>query len=150
MNAVRLAHYTVLAVLGSLLCRTGLSAAQGARKTVWDGVYTGAQAERGAQEYKKSCGHCHRDDLTGGGSEAGAPALKGPIFTFRWNDQPLSELFLTIGTTMPQNKPDTLTPDAVVDIMSFLLQSNDFPSGQSDLEPRVEPLKAIWMVERPK
>src|SRR5216110_3135849 len=73
--------------------------AQADRRTVWDGVYTAAQAARGGELYKKSCGHCHRDDLAGGGSEVGAPALKGPIFIYRWNDQPISEMFLTIGAT---------------------------------------------------
>jgi len=122
---------------------------QDARTTVWDGVYTSQQAERGAQIYKKSCGHCHRDDLTGGGSEAGAPALKGPIFIFRWNDQPLSEMFLTIGTTMPQNAPDTLTPATVADVISFLLQSNDIPGGRTELEPTIDSLKKIWMIDKP-
>ena len=36
-------------------------------------------------------------------------------------------MFVTIGTTMPQNKPDTLTPQIVIDIISFLLRSNDMP-----------------------
>src|SRR5258705_4374347 len=121
---------------------------QDARKTVWDGVYTSEQAERGAQVYKKSCGHCHRDDLTGGGSEAGAPALKGPIFIYRWNDQPLAEMFLTIGTTMPQNAPDTLTPQTVADVIGFLLKSNNVPAGQIELAAEMEPLKQIWMVEK--
>src|SRR5262249_20875861 len=97
---------------------------------------------------KKACGHCHRDDLAGGGSEAGAPALKGPIFTFRWNDQPLSEMFLTIGTTMPQNAPDTLTPQTVADIIGFLLRSNEIPAGPAELEGTLAPLKAIMMVQR--
>src|SRR5258705_8229226 len=121
---------------------------QDARKTVWDGVYTSEQAERGAQVYKKSCGHCHRDDLTGGGSEAGAPALIGPIFIYRWNDQPLAEMFLTIGTTMPQNAPDTLTPQTVADIVAFLLKSNAMPAGEKELAPDVGALKEILLSEK--
>jgi len=124
-------------------------AGQNARQTVWDGVYSEAQAERGAAIYKKSCGHCHRDDLTGGGSEAGAPALKGPIFIYRWNDQPLAEMFLTIGATMPQNAPDTMTPATVADVISFLLKSNEIPAGQSDLAADLESLRAILMIDNP-
>ena len=147
MNSSRLLTCAAIVTAGCL-AQAGM-AAQAARKTVWDGVYTGAQAERGAEIYRKSCGHCHRDDLTGGGSEAGAPALKGPIFVYRWNEQPLAEMFLTIGTTMPQNAPDTLTPQTVADVIGFLLKSNDIPAGQQELEPRIEPLKEIWMLDKP-
>ena len=73
--------------------------------TVWDGVYTEAQALRGQERYTAICGYCHRDDLSGGGSEAGAPALVGTIFTSQWQDRPLVDLFVTIGTTMPQENP---------------------------------------------
>lgn len=116
--------------------------------TVWDGVYTNAQAERGQESYKTLCGHCHRDNLTGGGSEAGAPALSGPIFTVRWRDQPLAEMFLTIGTTMPKNKPDSLTPDIVIDIVSFLLKANEMPAGREELPPDLEKLKQIVLTEK--
>ena len=119
--------------------------AQDATSTVWQGVYTEEQASRGQESYKKSCGHCHRDDLSGGGSEIGAPALRGPIFTIRWRDQPVSELFLTIGTTMPQNAPDTLTPQTVIDIVSFLLKANEVPVGQTELPPQIEKLRNIFV-----
>jgi mono/diheme cytochrome c family protein len=124
-------------------------APQTTRKTVWDGVYTADQATRGQALYKTHCGYCHRDDLIGGGSEAGAPALKGPIFTIRWRDQPIADMFVTIGTTMPQNKPDTLTPQVVVDIVSFLLKSNNMPPGTSELPPDLDALKTVFMEYRP-
>ena len=122
--------------------------AQDAASTVWEGVYTDEQASRGQESYKKVCGHCHRDDLSGGGSEIGAPALRGPIFTIRWREQPLSELFLTIGTTMPQNAPDTLTPQTVIDIVSFLLQANEMPGGRTELPPQIDALRTIFVTER--
>jgi mono/diheme cytochrome c family protein len=125
------------------------AAPQAARKTVWDGVYSAEQAVRGQQLYKDHCGYCHRDDLTGGGSEAGAPALKGPLFTIRWREQPLADVFVTIGTTMPQDKPDTLTPQIVIDIVSFLLRSNNMPPGPSELPPDLEQLKAVFMEYKP-
>jgi mono/diheme cytochrome c family protein len=116
--------------------------------TVWDGVYTEPQAARGQGLYKEACGHCHRDNLTGGGSEAGAPALIGPIFTVRWKDQPLSDMFVTIGTTMPKNKPDSMTPAVVADIVSFILKANDFPAGQRELPPSLDALKQIAVVQK--
>ena len=117
-------------------------------KTVWDGVYTEEQATRGQQAYKEVCGHCHRDNLTGGGSEAGAPALAGPIFTVRWRDQPLADMFVTIGTTMPKNKPDSMMHKVVADIVSFILKANDFPAGKGELPPNLEALKGIVVTEK--
>lgn len=137
----------VFAVVAAALGRPA-SAGQDEAKTVWAGVYTDDQANRGRESYRQSCGHCHRDDLTGGGSEAGAPPLRGPIFFYRWLHQPLSEMFLTIGTTMPQNKPDSLTPQTVVDIVSFLMKENEMPAGQTELRPELEALKRILVTER--
>jgi mono/diheme cytochrome c family protein len=124
-------------------------ASQTPRQTVWDGVYTAEQATRGQALYKTHCGYCHRDDLIGGGSEAGAPALKGPIFTIRWRDQPVADMFVTIGTTMPQNKPDSLTPQVVIDIISYLLKSNNMPPGNAELPADLDALKTVFMEYRP-
>jgi mono/diheme cytochrome c family protein len=140
------------AAIALAIIAAGLSvhvAPQTPRKTVWDGVYTADQAARGQALYKTHCGYCHRDDLIGGGSEAGAPALKGPIFTIRWRDQPIADMFVTIGTTMPQNKPDTLTPQVVIDIVSFLLKSNNMPPGNAELPADLDALKTVFMEYRP-
>ena len=50
------------------------AAAPGGSKTVWDGVFSTAQAERGAAAYKTACSECHGNDLAGDGF---APALSG-------------------------------------------------------------------------
>lgn len=123
--------------------------AQNASRTIWSGVFTDAQAKRGGELYKTHCGYCHRDNLTGGGSEAGAPALAGPIFVHRWRDQPVADLFVTIGTTMPQDKPDTLDPQTVIDIVSFLLASNGAPSGSAELPPSMDALRSVSMAVQP-
>ena len=147
----RSASGTVIAaslVLGAITVVGARVAAAQQPKTVWDGVYTEAQAKRGQESYKQVCGHCHRDDLTGGGSEAGAPALSGPIFTVRWRDQPLADMFVTIGTTMPKNKPDSMMPNVAIDIVSFILKANDFPAGKDELPPNLDALKGIVVTEK--
>ena len=134
-----------LCMVGTVLTAAPSSAQ---KRTIWDGVYTDAQALRGQEHYKAVCGYCHRDDLSGGGSEAGAPALAGTIFTTQWQDRPLVDLFVTIGTTMPQNEPDSLMPTIVIDIVSFLLQANEVPAGQTELPPELAPLEQILFTDR--
>ena len=117
--------------------------------TVWAGVYTEAQALRGQERYRAICGPCHRDDLSGGGSETEAPALVGPLFTTQWRDHALVDMFMAIGTTMPQDKPGTLIPQVVIDIVSFLLQANEMPAGQTELPPDLEALEHVRFTDTP-
>ena len=118
-------------------------------RTVWDGVYSEAQARRGQELYVEICGFCHRDALTGGGSAAGAPTLRGPFFTTQWHGRPLVDLFVRVGTTMPQHNPDSLLPQVVIDIISFLLRENKMPPGQTELPPLLDPLREIVFTSRP-
>ena len=46
-----------------------------ATRTIWDGVFTQAQADRGRDQYRQSCASCHKADLLG---ESAAPPLAGP------------------------------------------------------------------------
>ena len=137
-------------LLASVLVLTGTTSPVSAQtKPAWEGVYTEAQALRGRSQYVEICGYCHRDDLSGGGSEAGAPALRGPFFTNQWQDRLLVDLFITIGTTMPQHNPDSLMPQAVIDIVSYLLWENGLPSGRVELPPALAPLERIRFTARP-
>jgi len=138
--------------------RTGLvsSSAGGhqADKTVWSGVYTAAQARRGEQVYKESCTYCHRDDLTGGFLDDGvgrAPALAGrrafdSSFFERWEDATVRDLAAAIAATMPQQKPASLSVQAYIDVVSFLLQKNGMPAGNTELPTDVEALGQILIV----
>jgi mono/diheme cytochrome c family protein len=144
---VKLPSLLLLSIVAALSLNAVLAAQD--TRTVWAGVYTEEQAKRGQESYRQICGHCHRDNLTGGGSEAGAPALVGPIFTVRWRDKPIAEMFLDIGLSMPKNKPDSLTPAVVADIISFLLKANEMPAGRDELPPDLEKLKQILVTEEP-
>jgi len=138
-----------LASAACILGVLGATPAVAQDTTVWDGVYTETQARRGQEHYRELCSYCHRADLIGGGSEAGAPALKGSIFTTPWENGPLVDLFVTIGTTMPQQEPDSLQPQVVIDIVSFLLEANDVPPGDAELSPDLEALEQILFTPDP-
>src|SRR5437016_3569994 len=59
-----------------------------AHKTVWDGVYTDAQASGGQALYTQYCARCHSTNL-GGGADQGAPPLKGDKFMENWREDSL-------------------------------------------------------------
>ena len=106
-----------------------VAAAQETEKTVADGVYTDAQAARGATVYEASCAGCHRADLGG----ATGPALRDQRFTRQFAGKELKALFTKAATTMPRNAPGTLGDDAYLDIVAHLLKENGFPSGPQEL-----------------
>jgi mono/diheme cytochrome c family protein len=116
-----------------------------AKKGVWDGVYTTAQAERGKANFLTGrCGGCHQLDLSG---DRG-PTLKGDTFLSHWDNGPVNSLFKKISETMPPNGPNETTDDAKIDIVAFLLQSNGFPAGQAELKLDPEALDRIEIVKR--
>jgi S-disulfanyl-L-cysteine oxidoreductase SoxD len=115
-------------------------AAQAAATSVWAGVYTEEQAKRGEVIYYERCGACHGPQLEGGDM---TPALLGGVFTSTWNDLPLSDLFERIRITMPLNQPSTLSRQQTADVTAFLLKSNKWPAGQTELPRELEPLKEI-------
>jgi len=118
-----------------------------AKKTVWDGVFTTAQADRGKENYLSGrCGGCHKLDLTG---DRG-PALKGEDFIAHWENGSVNTLFDKIRETMPQNSPNDVTEDAKADIVAYLLQANGFPTGTTELRAEAESLGIIDIVRKGK
>jgi mono/diheme cytochrome c family protein len=109
-------------------------------KTVWDGVYTEAQAGRGKKLYIASCAACHQEGLQGADL---APALKGDEFLLLWNDRPLADLVERVTTTMPQDAPGTLPAQANADIVAYMLQVNRFPPGAAELPADTAAQKTI-------
>jgi cytochrome c5 len=118
---------------------------QHGQKTVWDGVFTEEQAARGRQHYRRFCGHCHSDDLSGGGD--GEPALAGAIFMAQWRERSVAELFAVISETMPYSAPGSLRGQEYVDIVSYLLRANGVPTGQIELSYDREKLKQILVTD---
>jgi quinoprotein glucose dehydrogenase len=109
-------------------------------RTVWDGVYTDAQAERGRAAYSQSCMSCHRDDLKGDGT---APSLVGESFAFLWGDMMVGDLFTRVRAIMPPERPSSLSAQSYVDIIAFILQKNAFPAGERELDANSETLAQI-------
>ena len=128
--------FIALAAVGALYSNLH---AQSSR-SVWDGVYTQDQAKQGQALYNESCSSCHGDTLMGGES---APALAGGEFLSNWNGLTLGDLFERIRTTMPQNRPGSLSREKNTLILSYLLSVSQFPAGKTELAQQKEVLDQI-------
>jgi cytochrome c5 len=113
----------VLSMLGALL------GAPMQERTVADGVYTDAQADRGAAAYDVACSNCHRPDLSGGTG----PALKEQRFARIYAGKDLKTLYTKIATTMPRGTPASLADDVYLDIVAHVLKENGFHAGAHEL-----------------
>lgn len=114
-------------------------------KGIWRGVYTDPQAERGKKGYVMHCGGCHGSDLTGGGF---APPLTGETFIEPWTGRTLEDLFKRVRDTMPPNSGDSLESATYLDIVTFLLRSNEFPPGEAELPSDPDVLQKIEITSR--
>lgn len=110
------------------------------QRSVWDGVYTDAQAKRGQPLYGEQCASCHGATLEGGES---APALAGAEFLSNWNGLSAGDLFERMRTSMPLNNPGKLSREVNADILAYMLSMNQFPAGTSELPRATEVLKEI-------
>ncbi len=99
------------------------------RKTVWDGVFTANQAERGRDAYATHCSSCHMGDLSG----MSAPPLKGEQFMENWREDSVQSLFTFIRTRMPARARGSLSDETYLDILTHILFVNMFPAGSREL-----------------
>ncbi len=100
------------------------------QRTVWDGVYTEGQAERGQVLYTEACSACHAADLRGDNT---SPSLVGMSFAFLWGGSTLLALFERIQEGMPPDRPGTLSAQTYRDVLAFVLRENRYPYGQQEL-----------------
>ena len=108
--------------------------------SVLDGVFTDAQAARGKSLFADTCARCHGNSLEGGEE---APALVGSTFVSNWNGSTVGDLVERTRKTMPDGDPGTLTRQQYTDVITFLLSSNRYPSGKTELPVEVEKQKTI-------
>lgn len=121
-------------------------AQESGRKSVWKGVYTEKQAVRGKKTYEDECASCHP---VGEAGDEAAPSLVGPVFTARWLEQTVGDIFVATRTTMPQSAPASLSKEAYADIVAYMLEINKYPAGDTELPSNLETLQLIVIDEKP-
>jgi cytochrome c5 len=118
----------VVALVALLACSVVLRAQDTPR--IWQGIYTTAQADRGKAVFNTTCLRCHGEDL--GGNTA--PALKGDRFQSSWGGDVIDSLFTKVRDTMPPNFGTILDDQVKLDIVTYILQTNGFPAGATELK----------------
>jgi mono/diheme cytochrome c family protein len=121
----------------------GTNVSSGGARTVWSGVFTAAQADRGGAVYAQSCANCHGAGLEGADM---SPALAGAAFMASWNDLTLGDLFERIRISMPADRPGTLSRPQMADVIAFMLRANQFPAGATELPTETPALRAMKFV----
>lgn len=134
---------TLISVAFVTIFATALSAQQQASPSVWDGVYTAAQAARGAVVFDAECAACHGTSGAGGGM---APQLVGAAFSANYDGLTVGDLFERNRTTMPPGNEGVLTAEKIADVTAFMLKFNGFPAGEKELSSQAMMLKGIRYV----
>ncbi len=104
--------------------------------SVLDGVFTEAQASRGAATFRRVCSACHDTGEFSGGR-----------FRLTWVGQTAGDLFDTIATLMPEGDPGSLSPAEYAAVVAYLLQLNGYPAGGTALPTRLSALRSLEIVD---
>ena len=129
---------------GAILGNVPVANAQG--QSIWDGIYTEPQAQRGATLYENGCAECHGESLEGGEME---PSLMGGEFMWGWSGQSVGDLFERIRLSMPPGEPSALSRQEKADVVAFLLAQNGVPAGDVELADRASALGGIAFEAEP-
>src|SRR5262245_22959746 len=103
--------------------------------------YTAEQAARGKAAYDQACVACHGANLEG----VLGPPLKGPQFIQKYGGKSVGDLYTVASTTMPTGAPASLGAATYIDLVAYMLQSNDIVAAQTEL-PADPPRLAGMMI----
>jgi mono/diheme cytochrome c family protein len=113
--------------LASALASIGTAQTKTPRRTIWDGVYTEAQASRAVTAFGQSCAGCHAL-----AAEGKAP-LVGDPFWKSFAQKTVGDLLDFVSSNMPNGTPGSLTESTYQDVIALILKSNGFPAGTTEL-----------------
>ena len=129
------------ALAGAVLAVMSLAGPAEAQVSIWSGVYTKAQNERGEQLYQGACAQCHGLKLNGAGQPdlPPSPAIARAAFLRKWDGKTVAELSTYVRETMPIDAPGTLTDQQAADVISHMFAVSEIPAGDKELpsDPKV-------------
>jgi len=120
--------------------------------SVWEGVFTQPQANRGQAVYPGACGMCHGRRLNGAPDDPdmrSTPPLARATFLREWEGTSLATLFEYTRATMPENNPGSLTDEEYVDVIAYMLSVGGLPAGDDELRPDPQDLARAVIQQQP-
>jgi len=142
-----MAKYLVLALVGAVALSAaddGKDAGDAPSVSIFDGVFTQAQAVRGKTAYEDQCATCHGLELK---SESGAPNLVMPAFRFGWHGRTVAQKLEQTRTTMPQGFPESMSDQEYLDVIAYILHFNKYPAGDRELDADEKDVLARIVIE---
>ena len=136
MNRFRFLTFAAIVVWASAL--VSLSAQAGAAAAGGD------QQARGKTLYNDKCASCHMEDLKG---TTETPPLTGDMFWMNWETYSANNLVEQVRTTMPEDNPGSLMRQEYVDIIAYILKTNEVPF-MGDLPMDAEGLKKVTIKKK--
>ena len=103
--------------------------------SVWSGVYTAAQNQRGQEIHAAVCVMCHGAQLNGAGQPEmpPSPAIARAPLLRKFSGQSVAALFVVVRHTMPPDAPGTLTDQQTIDAIAHMLAVSGIPAGDKEL-----------------
>jgi mono/diheme cytochrome c family protein len=117
----------LLTSAGSVLMKAQAAGARG--RTVWDGVYTDAQAARATPTFNQVCSNCHTL------ASQGNRPLSGEKFWEGFTQKTVGNLLAYVRTNMPNGNGGSLPASTYNELVALILKSNGFPAGMTELAP---------------
>lgn len=120
--------------------------------SIWDGVYSEAQARRGEYLYPGPCGKCHGVKLDGAPEDPDMFSTKpiaGSKFLRDWDGRSLGTLFEYLRVTMPANNPGFLSDGEYADLIAYMLSRSGAPAGDAELAADPKALAAALIRKAP-
>ena len=123
-----------LAVLGAAgLGLAAMLSAQTGERTLRDGVFSAAQAERGDRVFASICTDCHElAEFTAAGA-----------YLEEVEGESLWETFDFVSTKMPDDDPGSLRLDEYAAVLAYIFRAYGLPAGDAELSVEQETLEAI-------
>ena len=108
------------------------------------GAPGGDQQARGKALYVDKCASCHQENLKG---TTETPPLAGDMFWTNWETYSANNLVEQVRSTMPEDNPGSLMRQEYVDIVAYILKTNEVVFT-GDLSMDVEALKKV-IIKKP-
>jgi len=102
--------------------------------TTLTAIYSDGQAKKGEKTFAKHCAACHETFF-----------FTGARFDDVWAGHSAFDLWDRIQSSMPQDKPGSLSKQQYSEVVAYILRLNGYPPGKEALPTEPEALKNVMI-----